>query len=136
MALEVKHISLSWDKDLVFHGGEPGKPEILIDGDNGLGPGPMVTLLLAAASCTGSDVAVILKKKRVELKEFRIDVAGTRREPEPRRYVAIQFTYRLRGEGLDETRARRAIELSLEKYCSVIHSLAPDIRVTYELDLL
>ena len=39
------------------------------------------------------------------------------------------------GEGLDEPRARRAIDLSLEKYCSVMHSLAPDIAVTYALSL-
>lgn len=136
MVQEVKHITLHWQKDLLFHGGEPGKPEILIDGDNTLGPGPMLTLILAAASCTGSDVVIVLKKKRVELKEFRIDVAGTRREEEPRRYIAIQFTYRLRGDGLDETKARHAIDLSLEKYCSVIHSLAPDITVSYELELL
>ena len=108
---------------------------IQIDGDNALGPGPMLTLLLAAASCTASDVVIVLKKMRIDLKEFRIEVAGTRREAEPRRYVAIQFTYHLRGEGLDETKARRAIDLSLEKYCSVIHSLAPDIKITYELDL-
>jgi len=136
MPQEIKNITLHWQRELVFHGGEPGKPEILIDGDNGLGPGPMLTLILAAASCTGSDVVSVLKKKRVELKEFRIDVAGTRREQEPRRYVAIQFTYRLRGDGLDETKARHAIDLSLEKYCSVIHSLAPDISIGYELELL
>ena len=136
MPQEVKNITLHWQNDLVFHGGEPGKPEILIDGDNALGPGPMLTLLLAAASCTGSDVVLVLKKKRVELREFRIDVAGTRREQEPRRYVAMQFTYRLRGEGLDEAKARHAIELSLEKYCSVVHSLAPDISIGYELELL
>ncbi len=136
MAQEIKQISLHWERDLVFHGGEAGKPEILIDGDNALGPGPMLTLLLAAASCTGSDVVLVLKKKRVELTEFRVDVAATRREEEPRRYVAIRFTYRLRGPGLDETKARHAIELSLEKYCSVIHSLAPDISISYELELL
>ena len=136
MAQDVKHITLNWRDNLIFHGGEPGKPEILIDGDNTLGPGPMLTLILAAASCTGSDVVSVLKKKRVELKEFRIDVAGTRREQEPRRYIAIQFTYRLRGDGLDETKARHAIDLSLEKYCSVIHSLAPDISIGYELELL
>lgn len=136
MAQEIKHITLDWQDNLVFRGGEPGKPEILIDGNNALGPGPMLTLILAAASCTGSDIVIILRKKRVELTKFQIDVAGTRRELEPRRYVAIQFTYRLRGEGLDETKARHAIDLSLEKYCSVVHSLAPDISISYELELL
>jgi putative redox protein len=135
MTQEIKRIRLDWQEELHFTGGEAGKPAIQIDGDNLIGPGPMLTLLLAAASCTGSDVVLVLKKMRVELKKFSIEVAGTRREAEPRRYVAIHFVYRLEGGGLDETKARRAIDLSIEKYCSVIHSLAPDIRVTYDLAL-
>jgi putative redox protein len=95
----------------------------------------MLMLLLAAASCTGSDIVDILKKMRVTLRELRIDVEGVRRDQAPRRYVAIHFAYRLAGEGLDESKARRAIDLSLEKYCSVIHSLAPDIRITHALTL-
>ena len=132
---EIKRVTLDWQEELHFRGSEPGKPGILIDGDNALGPGPMLTLLLAAASCTGSDVVLVLRKMRVELSRFSIDVAGTRREEEPRRYVAIHFIYRLDGAGLDENKARRAIDLSLEKYCSVIHSLAPDIKISYDLAL-
>ncbi|MDF3053584.1 MAG: hypothetical protein K0S19_1689, partial [Geminicoccaceae bacterium] len=52
-------------------------------------------------------------------------------EQEPRRYTAIHFDYRVSGEGLDQTKAERAVSLSVEKYCSVIHSLAPDIAITY-----
>jgi putative redox protein len=132
---EIKRITLEWQEDLHFKGGEVGKPWVQIDGDNAIGPGPMLTLLLAAASCTGSDVVLVLKKMRIDLQRFSIEVAGTRREQEPRRYVAIHFTYRLAGSGLDENKARRAIDLSIEKYCSVIHSLAPDIKVTYDLAL-
>lgn len=132
---EIKRITLDWQEELHFKGGEAGKPPIQIDGDNAIGPGPMLTLLLAAASCTGSDVVIILKKMRIDLTRFSLEVAGTRREEEPRRYVAIHFIYRLAGSGLDETKARRAIDLSLEKYCSVMHSLAPDIKVSYDLAL-
>ena len=135
MAQEIKRITLDWQEELHFLGGEAGKPAIQIDGDNAIGPGPMLTLLLAAASCTGSDVVIVLKKMRIDLKRFSIDVAGTRREAEPRRYIAIHFVYRLEGSGLDESKARRAIDLSLEKYCSVIHSLAPDIKISYDLVL-
>jgi uncharacterized OsmC-like protein len=41
----------------------------------------------------------------------------------------------LAGKGLDETKARRAIDLSIEKYCSAINSLNPDIPVSYDLVL-
>lgn len=135
MATETKKVALAWERDLSFRGGEPGGPSILIDGDNVRGPGPMVTLLLAAASCTGSDVVVILQKMQVQFSAFSIEVSGTRRETEPRRYTAIHFEYRIGGAGIDPVKARRAIDLSLEKYCSVIHSLAPDIAITYALSL-
>jgi putative redox protein len=136
MAGETKQITLTWQQALRFSGGEPGRPTVTVDGDNEAGPGPMVTLLLAAAACTGSDVVVILQKMRVDFTDFRIEARGVRRETEPRRYVALHLEYRIGGQGLDPAKVRRAIDLSLEKYCSVIHSLAPDIAVTYALSLV
>jgi putative redox protein len=132
---ETKRVSLTWQDRLVFRGGEPGGPQIAIDGDNATAPGPMLTLLLAAAACTGSDVVSILEKMRVTLRELRIEASGVRREEDPRRYTALHLEYHLRGEALDEAKARRAIGLSIDKYCSVIHSLAPDIRVTHGVTL-
>jgi putative redox protein len=132
---ETKRVALAWERGVVFRGGSAGGPEVVIDGDGTAGPGPMVTLLLAAAACTGSDVVVILEKMRVVLRELRIEVQGVRREREPRRYTSIHFDFHLAGQGLDEARARRAVDLSLEKYCSVIASLASDIQITYGLTL-
>jgi putative redox protein len=135
MPRETKRATLTWQQDLRFVGDAPATPAMIIDGDNVSGPGPMVALLVAAAACSGSDIVLILQKMRVKLRELRIEVAGVRREEEPRRYVAIHFDYWLGGEGLDQVKARRAIDLSLEKYCSVVHSLAPDIALTYALSL-
>ena len=135
MPAETKQISLRWQEGLRFTGGEADGPSTTIDGDNVAAPGPMLTLLLAAASCTGSDVVVILQKMRVPFQDLRIDVAGVRRESEPRRYLSIHLDYRLAGPGIDQVKVRRAIDLSLEKYCSVMHSLAPDIAITYALSL-
>ena len=135
MPEKTKRITLDWQEDLRFRGGEPNGPSILIDGDNVEGPGPMLTLLLAAAACTGSDVVVVLKKMRVAFSALRIEVSGVRRETEPRRYVSLHLDYRITGSGMDPAKVRRAIDLSLEKYCSVIHSLAPDIAITYALSL-
>ena len=134
MSAETKRVTLRWARDLVFRGEAAGH-ETVIDGDNAAAPGPMLHLLLAVASCTASDVVHILGKMRVPPREFRVEVAGTRREEEPRRYTAIHLDYHITGDGIDEPRARRAIDLSLEKYCSVISSLATDIRITYALAL-
>jgi putative redox protein len=135
MTVETKRLTLAWQERMVFRGGEPGGPVSTVDGDNAVAPGPMLTLLLAAAACTGSDVVSILEKMRVTLREFRIDASGTRREEEPRRYTALHLQYVLSGDNLDAGKARRAIELSITKYCSVLHSLAPDIRITHDLTL-
>jgi putative redox protein len=124
---------LEWLGDQRFAGGTTGGPVAFIDGDGAAAPGPLVTLLNAAASCAATDVVIILQKKRVELRTFTVDVEAHRREEAPRRVLAMTLVWRLAGEGLDETKARHAVELSVEKYCSVISSLNPDIKITNEV---
>ncbi len=135
MPEETKRVELVWEGDLRFRGGEPGGPTVLVDASGVAAPGPMAALLLAAAACSAADVVHILGRMRVGLYELRVEAAGRRREQEPRRYLAVHLVYRLRGRGLDEAKARRAVELSIQRYCSVIHSLAPDIALTHELSL-
>jgi putative redox protein len=133
--MEMKHIALNWTGGLRFEGGEPGGPVSQIDADNATSPGPMLQVLLAAASCSAADVVDILGKMRQELASLDVEAWGDRRDEHPRRYLALRFRFRVRGRGLEEANVRRAIDLSLEKYCSVLHSLAPDIPVSYELEL-
>lgn len=95
----------------------------------------MLHLLLAAASCSAADVVDILGKMREPLDGLSVEAWGDRRDEPPRRYTALRFLFKVRGSGLTEAKVRRAIDLSLEKYCSVMHSLAPDIVVSYELEL-
>jgi putative redox protein len=132
---ETKRATVTWEEGLRFIGAAAAGPSITVDGDNTAGPGPMLTLLLAAAACSGSDVVLILEKMRTPPTDFRIDIEGVRREENPRRYISLHLEYHLGGPGLDPLKVRRAIDLSLEKYCSVVHSLAPDIAITYALTL-
>lgn len=126
---------MRWRERLLFEGSGAGRPAILVDGDGAEATSPVELLLLAAATCTASDLVVILHKQRVALRTLEVAVQGTRRETEPRRYSAIHFRFTLAGAGADEAKARRAIDLSLEKYCSVVASLAPDTRISYEVAL-
>jgi putative redox protein len=116
-------------------GAAPATPAIELDGDGNSGPSPMITLLMAAAGCTGADVVSILGKMRVALGQLTVEVEGERREEQPRRYTRLHCRYRLSGQDLDPAQAERAVALSLEKYCSVLASLAPDIQVTHEVIL-
>jgi putative redox protein len=135
VAAPVAEITMRWRERLVFEAGAPGRPPIVVDGDSAVATSPVAMLLVAAATCTASDVVLILEKQRVKLRTLEATVQGTRREAQPRRYTAIHFLFTVAGEGADEGKARRAIDLSLEKYCSVVASLAPDIRVTYDVQV-
>jgi putative redox protein len=116
-------------------GTEPATAPITVDGDGAEGPSPMITLLLAVAGCSGSDVVLILEKMRIRLRRCDVEVRGVRRDEEPRRYVALRFRYTLAGDGLDRAKAERAVELSLTKYCSVVATFAPDLTIEREIVL-
>ena len=135
MAGETKHVAVRWLGDLRFEGGAPDGPTIPVDGDSVQAPSPVQQLLIAIASCSGGDVVSILQKMRVKLESLSVRVEGLRREEYPRRFVAIHLVWEIVGAGVDDTKARKAIDLSLEKYCSVSQSLNPDIRITYDVKL-
>lgn len=135
MAGPTASISIQWREGLVFEGGGAGRPPLTVDGDSRTATSPVELLLVAGATCTAADVVDILKKMRVDLRSLVVDVSGTRREEHPRRFTAIQFHFRVAGAGADESKVRRAVDLSLEKYCSVMNSLAPDIQVGYDVTL-
>ncbi len=133
MASNTARAAVQWRQQLVFAGSGPGRPPLTIDGDSQAGTSPVELLLVAAASCTGADIVGILEKMQVQLDALDIEAVGTRREDHPRRFIAIHFRVSVRGAGADETKVRHAVDLSLEKYCSVMASLARDIRVDYDV---
>ena len=114
-------------------GGEDGEPFIL-DGKSLKGPGPMDALLLAVAGCMAVDVQVILERSRVPLTGLEVAVVGERAPAHPKRYTKIHLTYLLEGPQ-DEHHAKveRAVDLSREKFCSVLHSLRSDIGFEVEI---
>ena len=135
MAANTAEITLRWREALEFEAAAPGRPPVVVDGNSAVSTSPVELLLAAAASCTASDVVLILQKQRVVLRGLEVLARGTRRAEQPRRYTALHFVFTVTGEGADEAKARRAIDLSLEKYCSVVASLAPDIRISYDVAL-
>jgi putative redox protein len=124
---------LRWRHQLVFEASVPGRPPLTIDGNSAAAFSPVELLMAACASCMGADIVGILEKARVQLEVLDIDTVGTRRADHPRRLTAVHFRVSVRGAGADEPKLRRAVDLSLEKYCSVMASLAPDIQVDYDL---
>src|SRR2546421_7497748 len=96
---------------------------------------PMELLVIALGSCTGVDVISILKKKRQQVTDYRIEVNGERRQEHPRAYTRLFVKHIVRGHDVSEEAVARAIELSDQKYCSVAATLrgSAQIVTSYEI---
>jgi putative redox protein len=98
-------------------------------------PGPMEMLLAALGSCTVTDVAMILEKKRQKLTALEVSISGERAPSPPTVWTKIEMVYRLEGE-LDEKAVKDAIELSQTKYCSVAAMLSQVASITYRYEIV
>jgi putative redox protein len=114
--------------------GEEG-PAVIIDAKSGKGPGPMDALLYSLAGCMAVDVQVILERSRVPLTGLEVEVEGLRAPTHPKRYTDIRLIYRVEGPQEEhQAKLDRAVDLSKEKFCSVLHSLRPDIKFEIEIN--
>src|SRR5258705_1500510 len=100
--VDTPDVQMHWRDQMLFEGGAPGRPAILVDGDSAQATSPVQLLLLAAATCSAADVVSILLKQRVDLRSVDVDVWGTRRAEHPRRFTALRFHFTIGGAGADE----------------------------------
>lgn len=117
-----------------YVGGAEGGGSVTIDAKGVNGPGPMDALLLAVAGCMAVDVQVILERSRVPVNGLEVEVTGARAPEHPKRYTRIHLSYTLDGPGEEhQGKIQRAVDLSREKFCSVLHSLRQDIEFVVEI---
>ncbi|MFN2492974.1 MAG: OsmC family protein [Pyrinomonadaceae bacterium] len=123
--------------DDIFLGHSSSGHALRIDADSRRhsAPSPMELLLLALGSCTGVDVVSILKKKRQNVTDYRVEVTGQRRDDHPRSYNRMEVHHIVTGRNISEQSVAQAIELSERKYCSVAATLRPtaEIHSSYEV---
>ncbi len=126
-------VDLEWEGDLRFRG-RSGDAEILMDSPPKAGPTPVQALGFGLAGCMAMDVASILQRGRLDLKGLRVRLEGQRQENHPKRLLAVTLRLTVVGD-VPPDRVERAIQLSRETYCSVWHSLNPDIdfRTSFEI---
>jgi len=109
---------------------------IKIDGSRKNGYGPKALLLAGLAGCSGIDIVDLLKKMRVEFSDFAIQVKAEQTEDNPKVYKDIFIAYTLKTEQTNEAKVRKAIDLSLEKYCGVSAMLRKNSPIHYSLEIL
>lgn len=114
---------------------EGGLATVTDSGPGRIAPSPVEMLLVAIAGCHGMDVISILRKKRMVVTAYAIDISGERRVEHPKSFTRVEILHRFTGWDLDPMGIQEAIDLSHEKYCSVRASLHPGITVVNRFEI-
>ena len=121
----------------LFLGVTPSGHAMVLDTDSqrSSASSPVELLLIALGSCTATDVASILSKKRQQVTSYVIEVTGKRRDEYPRSYTSMRVHHILTGKSISAKAVAHAIELSETKYCSVAATLRPTVEIqsTFEI---
>ena len=101
--------------------------------DNANGASPMELLLMGVGGCSAIDVIHILKKQRQIIRSYHMEVNGTRKDvKQAKPFEAIHVKIFLEGD-IDPEKARKAAELSFDKYCSVSITMEGSVAISHEI---
>jgi len=119
--------------DLNFKGTNERGQSIQFSG-NKEAVGPMESVLMAAAACSAIDVETILKKMRQEVKSVKVEIEGIRAEAVPAVFTKIHMHYIINGD-IKQEKAQKAVDMSVDQYCSVSIMLAKSVEITYSAEV-
>jgi len=104
-----------------------------IGGEN-KGMRPMEMLLASLASCSSIDVIAILNKQKLNPEIFEVEVTGERVDAVPAVFKKIHVKF-ITSSDVDESKLKRAIDLSMDKYCSVTKMLEGSVEITHSYEI-
>ncbi|WP_210236437.1 OsmC family protein, partial [Mesorhizobium sp. M4B.F.Ca.ET.172.01.1.1] len=82
------------------------------------GPSPMELVLIGTGGCSAYDVVHILEKGREAIEDCVVELDADRAETDPKVFTRIHMHFIVKGHALSHDKVERAIDLSIEKYCS------------------
>lgn len=124
-----------WAGEHRFDASAPGSATIRMDVNGKTGTSPVATLLAALGGCVSVDVVDILAKRKTPVESLEIDLQAARVDGTPKRLASATLNFHIKGAGIERAHAERAIDLAINKYCSVRDSLREDIPVDWTLTL-
>jgi putative redox protein len=110
-----------------------GNAKIEVDGNAGFSPKAL--LLSGLAACSGIDVVEILEKMRVPFAGLKINVQAEQTEEHPKVFKDIHVEYIINTEEENRDKIKKAVDLSLEKYCGVSAMLKKNSKIIYTITI-
>jgi putative redox protein len=128
---------VKWIEDRTMYGiDDMGRGVLISASSDEPGISPMQMLLLGIGGCALIDLVLILKKQRQPFEDVDVVLSGTRGEGTPSPWRTMHLHFMIRGDGLDGVKAARAVQLSVEKYCSAYETLKHGVDITYDFEIL
>jgi putative redox protein len=100
------------------------------------GPSPMELVLIGTGGCAAWDVVAILEKGRERIEDVVVELDADRAETEPKVFTRVHMHFIVKGRGLDPRKVERAINLSVEKYCSASAMIAKTATMTHDFEVI
>lgn len=121
---------------LQFVGEASSGHAIIMDGDievggKDTGLRPMELLLIGLGGCSGMDIVSILKKKKEDVTGLEINIKGEKAENYPKKFTDIAIEFVVKGRNISEEAVKKAVNLSMERYCSVKATLEGSAKISF-----
>ena len=133
MKAKVKYID-----NLQFSAVSDSNHSIIIDANKKLsidqGSRPKELVLMGLAGCTAMDVVSLLKKMRVEFKDFSVSAEAELSDKHPKVFTSIHINYNITGD-VNEEKLKKAIDLSQNRYCGVTVMLGKTAQITHSYQI-
>lgn len=100
------------------------------------GMNPKKLLLASLCGCSGIDVVDILKKMKVPFTKLEIVAETEQTEDHPKVFKYIDIVYKCDVQPDDEDKLKRAVSLSMDKYCGVSAMLAKHCSINHRTELI
>lgn len=128
---------VKWTGDMQFVGESGSGHSIIMDGDGSkVAPSPMEMVLMSAGGCSSVDVVSILKKARQPFSHCEVEITSERAETAPRVFTKIHLHFIVSGSAeLSEKQVARAVDLSMDKYCSVALMLGKHCPIEHSYEI-
>ncbi|MFT5542654.1 MAG: putative redox protein [Glaciecola sp.] len=117
------------EEGLGFEGEMDNGNKLSLDG-NGNGLSPMESVLISVGACSSVDVVEIMRKSRQDMHGCYCELDAERAETAPRKFTKIHAHFVVQGNKINEKHLARAVQLSTEKYCSVMLMLTGNVDIT------
>ena len=134
-------ITTKWLGKMAFESNNPSGLNFTIDagpdaGGEGNGLKPKALMLSALAGCSGLDVAMLIKKMKLDVENFSIETIANLTDEHPKVYDKVHVTYKFYGNDFKKDKIEKSVSLSVDRYCGVFEMFRKFSDISHKIEYI